>query len=58
MPEVDEEGRFTGNFTHVLKVFLVDRERQVRNIYSSEFLHPAVALNDIKTLLLEEDAAS
>lgn len=52
--ERDESGRLTGRYTHVLKVFLIDRERQVRNIYSSSFLHPALAINDLKTLLIEE----
>lgn len=52
--EVDESGRPTGLYSHVLKVFLIDRERQVRNIYSSSFLHPALVVNDVKTLMLEE----
>lgn len=57
VPELDEEGRFTGSFKHVLKVYLIDRRRQVRNIYSASFLHPALVLNDIKTLLMEEARA-
>jgi cytochrome oxidase Cu insertion factor (SCO1/SenC/PrrC family) len=40
--------------SHVLKVFLIDRGGDVREIYSSQFLHPEVVLNDIKTLLLED----
>lgn len=40
--------------SHVLKVFLIDRASVVREIYSSEFLHPTTVLNDIRTLLLEE----
>jgi cytochrome oxidase Cu insertion factor (SCO1/SenC/PrrC family) len=39
--------------SHVLKVFLIDREGMVREIYSSTFLHPRVVLNDIDTLLME-----
>jgi len=38
----------------VLKVFLIDRAGDVREIYSSNFLHPQSVLNDIETLLLEE----
>ncbi len=52
--ELDAAGRPTGDFTHVLKVFLIDRRKRVRNIYSTSFLHPAIALNDLKTLALEE----
>lgn len=56
--EIDENGEPTDRFTHVLKVFLIDRERQVRNIYSSSFLRPRVAINDVKTILLQEDGRS
>jgi cytochrome c peroxidase len=52
--EVDEQGRETGNLSHVLKVYLIDREREVRNVYSTSFLHPAIALNDLKTLVMED----
>lgn len=41
---------------HVLKVFLIDRQGFVREIYSSTFLHPQTVLNDIATLLIEEAA--
>ena len=40
--------------SHVLKVFLIDAAGDVREIYSSNFLHPEVVLNDIETLLAEE----
>lgn len=39
--------------SHVLKVFLIDWAGDVREIYSSNFLHPQVVLNDIETLLAE-----
>ena len=57
VPEIGANGRPTGDFTHVLKVFLIDRHRQVRNIYSTSFLHPALALNDLRTLWMEEGGA-
>ncbi len=41
--------------SHVLKVFLIDRAGFVREIYTSTFLHPRTVLNDIETLLMEED---
>jgi len=53
VPEVDADGRPTGQFAHVLKVFLIDPERRVRNIYSTSFLHPALVINDLETLVLE-----
>jgi protein SCO1/2 len=45
-----------GAWSHVLRVFLLDREGVVREIYSPSFLHVPVMLNDIRTLALEEDA--
>lgn len=54
VPEIDAAGRATGDFTHVLKVYLVDRQHRVRNIYSTSFLHPATAINDLKTLWMED----
>jgi cytochrome c peroxidase len=45
------DGSWTGLFRHVLKVFLVDRSRRVRNIYSVGFLHGDLVLNDLRTVL-------
>jgi len=50
-PVYDSRGRFTGRYSHVLKVFLVDRAGDIRNIYSAGFLVPDLLVNDIKTVL-------
>ncbi|MFA6052452.1 MAG: cytochrome c peroxidase [Methylobacter sp.] len=50
----DKEGKFTGTFSHILRVYLIDKNRQLRNIYSVSFLHPDTLINDVKTLLLAE----
>lgn len=50
-PERDGRGRPTGRIRHVLKVFLVDREGFIRNVYSAGFLVPALVVNDIRTVL-------
>ena len=47
-------GKPRRELAHVLKVFLIDAAGEVREIYSSNFLHPRAVLNDIETLLLEE----
>jgi cytochrome oxidase Cu insertion factor (SCO1/SenC/PrrC family) len=47
----------TGRINHVLKVFLVDDARQVRNVYSAEFLDPRLLLNDVRTVLRESPSA-
>jgi cytochrome c peroxidase len=48
----DKDGKFTGTFSHNLRVYLIDKNKQLRNIYSVDFLHPDTLINDIKTLLL------
>jgi protein SCO1 len=50
-------GRPRRELSHVLKVFLIDPEGFVREIYTSTFLHPKTVLNDIETLRLEGRAA-
>ena len=50
VPLLDERGRFTGTYRHVLKVFLLDAGGYLRNVYSTGFLVPEVIVNDIKTL--------
>ena len=47
-------GQRVPTLQHMLKVFLLDRQGQVREIYSTSFLQPAVLMNDIKTLLIEQ----
>ena len=39
---------------HVLKLFLIDKQGWVREIYTTSYLVPQVVVNDIKTLLLED----
>lgn len=39
---------------HLLKVFLIDKEGWVREIYSNQSLEPATILDDIETLTLEQ----
>ncbi len=49
----DEQGNNTGTFSHILRVYLIDPEKQIRNIYSVSFLHADTLINDVKTLLTE-----
>lgn len=50
---LDKNGKPTDVINHMLKVFLIDRNGWVREIYTSSFLDPGVVLSDIETLLLE-----
>lgn len=42
-----------GPLYHILRVFLIDADGNIRNIYSSDTLDPRLVLADVKTLLSE-----
>jgi cytochrome c peroxidase len=54
--EVDSQGKASVGYNHVLRVFLIDPEKRIRNIYSVDFLHQDLIINDVKTLLMEGQA--
>jgi len=54
--DYDAGGKFLGTFSHILRVFLIDRRMRVRNVYTVSFLHADTLINDVKTLLMEETA--
>jgi cytochrome oxidase Cu insertion factor (SCO1/SenC/PrrC family) len=54
--EYDASGQPTRTINHMLKLFLIDRSGVVREIYALDYLHPAMMVNDIETLLLEDQA--
>lgn len=47
----DEQGQFNGTFSHLLRVYLIDTDKHIRNIYNVDFLHADTVINDIKSLL-------
>ncbi len=51
-----EAGGGIAAFGHQLRVFLIDRQKRIRNIYGLGFLDPRLLLADARTLLLEERA--
>jgi cytochrome oxidase Cu insertion factor (SCO1/SenC/PrrC family) len=44
----------TGPLNHTLRVFLIDRDGNIRNIYSSGTLDVRLILADVRTLMLEK----
>ncbi|MES9994123.1 MAG: cytochrome c peroxidase [Candidatus Thiodiazotropha sp.] len=52
--EIDSQGNPQVGYSHVLRVFLIDPEKRIRNIYSVDFLHHELIINDLKTLLVQE----
>ncbi len=49
----DNQGHEVVDYAHLLRVYLIDRDKQIRNIYSVGFLHPDILMNDLQTLLME-----
>jgi len=49
--DYDAEGNYLGTMSHVLRVYLIDADRRIRNIYSTSFLHADTVVNDLRTLL-------
>ena len=48
----------TGPLNHTLRVFLIDRAGNIRNIYSSGTLDPRLVLADVRTLMMESAQTS
>ena len=46
-----------GPLNHILRVYLIDRDGNIRNIYSNGTLDPRLVLADIRTLLIEASAS-
>ncbi len=55
--QLTDDGKYSGAYSHVLRVFLIDPQKQIRNIYSVAFLHKDLLLNDVRTLLQQNRAA-
>ena len=55
--DYDDNGDYTGTMSHILRVFLIDKNRNIRNIYSTSFLHADTVANDVRSLLMEAEAA-
>lgn len=55
---IKTDGTSLPMMSHLLKVFLLDSQAEVREIYTSSFLKPEVIKSDIQTLLLEKAVAS
>jgi cytochrome c peroxidase len=51
----NEDGSWSGLFRHVLKVYLLDANHQVRNIYSTGFFNTQLVMNDIETVLMDAE---
>ncbi len=54
--DYDENGEYLGTMSHILRVFLIDKDRRIRNIYSTSFLHADTVVNDVRSLIIESNS--
>lgn len=52
--DIGPDGEPIGTMSHILRVFLIDSDKNIRNIYSPSFLHPDILLADILTVAAGE----
>jgi cytochrome oxidase Cu insertion factor (SCO1/SenC/PrrC family) len=45
------DGETLTTMSHILRVFLIDSDKQIRNIYSPSYLHPDILYADIRTIM-------
>jgi cytochrome c peroxidase len=53
-----EDGTWTGLYRHVLKVFVLDGQNRIRNIYSTGLMNPELVMNDVRTLAAERTVSA
>ncbi len=54
--DYDDAGNALGTLSHLLRVYLIDDDKRIRNIYSVSFLHADTLGNDVRTLMMENGA--
>ena len=48
------DGKYIGSMSHILRIYLIDPHRHIRNIYTMSFLHADLVMNDIRDVLMDE----
>ena len=49
------DGQTLTTISHILRVYLIDRDKRIRNIYSPSYLHPDILFADIRTVMSADD---
>jgi cytochrome c peroxidase len=50
---IDSEGNVLGSISHLLRVYLIDEERSLREVYSVSFLHADILVQDMLTVMAD-----
>jgi cytochrome oxidase Cu insertion factor (SCO1/SenC/PrrC family) len=51
--DIDSEGNVLGSISHLLRVYLIDEERSLREVYSVSFLHADILVQDMLTVMAD-----
>ena len=54
--DVDSNGKPVGSLSHLLRVYLIDEQQNLREVYSVSFLHPDILVQDMLTILSDREA--
>jgi len=49
--DVDSEGKIIGSISHLLRVYLIDDAKNLREVYSVSFLHADILVQDMLTIM-------
>ena len=49
------DGEALTTMSHILRVYLIDSDRRIRNIYSPSYLHPDILYADIRTVMQSDE---
>lgn len=50
------DGEAMTTMSHILRVYLIDAEKRIRNIYSPSYLHPDILYADIRTVMKDGES--
>ena len=49
--DIDSEGNILGSISHLLRVYLIDEQQNLREVYSVSFLHADILVQDMLTVM-------
>lgn len=50
------DGEVLTTMSHILRVYLIDADKRIRNIYSPSYLHPDILYADIRTVMQGDES--
>lgn len=54
--DIGPDGEVLTTMSHILRVYLIDADKRIRNIYSPSYLHPDILYADIRTVMQDDES--